>query len=236
MNINFHAAIALTGGGIGALDRRDGDILNDEDAALVIIPAGGVYMYTLDATSGAAESVPDVIEPDTNPGTKRWILRSQSAGSRSREILVPLGSDLPYADGSDNAGYSEATHDQTNHRNYIEWKGGAADQDLDFVYEFILPPDFLSWADTIAFYIDVWSDDYTNHILTVSLYDASGNVDPGIDAVSIIPTADNTWQTKTLLPEASYSPDDWVHFHVHCDVDTSGDLLRIARMYFKYLT
>jgi len=68
-----YGAIALTGGGFGALDGIDGADLNDQDAAIVFT-ATTSYMYTLDENSGASESSPDVIAPDANPGDKRWIL------------------------------------------------------------------------------------------------------------------------------------------------------------------
>lgn len=71
---NIYGAIALTGGEAGALDKIDGVDLNDGDAAVVITQDGNSYFYTLDATSGLAESSPDVIAPDTNAGDKRWIL------------------------------------------------------------------------------------------------------------------------------------------------------------------
>lgn len=85
----------LTGGTTGALDALDGDLpsptkhgdpLNDGDKAIVITlendsnnPKITVH-YVLDADSGLAETpespgvVPTVITPDTNAGTKRWIL------------------------------------------------------------------------------------------------------------------------------------------------------------------
>jgi hypothetical protein len=69
----FYGATSLTGGGGGALDKISGAILADGDGAAVIID-GQVYIYHLDATSGASESSPAVIAPDTSPGTKRWIL------------------------------------------------------------------------------------------------------------------------------------------------------------------
>lgn len=63
---------ALTGGGTTALDSVDGNYLSDGDRAFLIV-AGAFSVYWLDADSGAAESSPNVIAPDTNPGTKRWI-------------------------------------------------------------------------------------------------------------------------------------------------------------------
>ncbi len=68
-------ANSLTGGGTGALDAIDGGLLSDGDGAVVI--AGiTAYFYSLDSTSGAAESIPDVIAPDVNAGDKRWILQN----------------------------------------------------------------------------------------------------------------------------------------------------------------
>ena len=63
----------LTGGAATALDSIDGNSLLDKDRAFVIA-AGVFYIYELDADSGLAESSPDVISPNTNAGTKRWIL------------------------------------------------------------------------------------------------------------------------------------------------------------------
>ncbi|KKN40059.1 hypothetical protein LCGC14_0737220 [marine sediment metagenome] len=74
---NFYGALDLTGGVDGDLDYIDGAGLADGDGAFVITSTYA-YMYVLDATSGAAESVPAIIAPDTNPGTKRWILVSLS--------------------------------------------------------------------------------------------------------------------------------------------------------------
>ena len=70
---------ALTGGGDGALDSIDGATLNNQDAAVVII-SSNFYIYFCDADVGGAESSPDVIAPDTNPGTVRWKLTTNYGG------------------------------------------------------------------------------------------------------------------------------------------------------------
>lgn len=70
---NFYGAIALTGGGTGALDKIDGAGLSDLDGAFVVVN-GILYPYFLDVDSGEAENVPFVIAPDSNPGDKRWVL------------------------------------------------------------------------------------------------------------------------------------------------------------------
>lgn len=73
MATNFYGAIALIGGGTGALDKIDGTDLANGDGALVIT-AANFYIFYLNASSGAGESSPDIISPDTNAGNKRWIL------------------------------------------------------------------------------------------------------------------------------------------------------------------
>ncbi len=76
---NIYGAILVNGGATGALDAIDGAGLADLDSAIVQTD-GAIYFYSLDATSGAAESSPDIISPDSNPGTKRWILQNVNSG------------------------------------------------------------------------------------------------------------------------------------------------------------
>ena len=73
MALKNYSATSLTGGGSGSLDSIDGTNLQDKDSCMVF-SAATFYFYTLDDNSGAAESSPDVIAPDTNAGNKRWIL------------------------------------------------------------------------------------------------------------------------------------------------------------------
>lgn len=76
----------LTGGGTDALDAEDGAILSSGDAAIVKT-GGNFYFYNLDAGSGATEASPHVIAPDTNAGTKRWVLQGISAYMEQTEFL-----------------------------------------------------------------------------------------------------------------------------------------------------
>lgn len=67
----------LTGGTTADLDGIDGDDVVAGDSCIVVAGDGGspeatvVYFYTLTA-NGTAESSPDVIVPDANPGSKCW--------------------------------------------------------------------------------------------------------------------------------------------------------------------
>jgi len=76
----------LTGGTDGCLDSIDGQDLWDGWLA-TIITASDVYFYSLDIDSGAAESSPNTISPDTNAGDKRWILRAQTGGTGTGDML-----------------------------------------------------------------------------------------------------------------------------------------------------
>lgn len=72
---NIYYANTLTGGGLTALDNIDGDDLNDLDSAIVVTQSGS-YLYSLDADLNLSESSPDIIRPNTNPGTKCWALQA----------------------------------------------------------------------------------------------------------------------------------------------------------------
>ena len=66
---------ALIGGAANAVDGIDGDDLLDSDLTFGL-GAGIVYPYWLDADGAGADSSPDRILPDTNPGTKVHLLAS----------------------------------------------------------------------------------------------------------------------------------------------------------------
>ena len=73
--IKAFAATSITGGVTGALDNIDTSQISDGDIALVVSPTDeGVYFYYANATSGATESSPAVVQPDDEAGDKRWIL------------------------------------------------------------------------------------------------------------------------------------------------------------------
>lgn len=96
----YWPATDLTGGGFGALDNIDGALLVDGDAALVIVPGGKVYFYSLDANSGAAESSPNIIAPDLNPGTKRWLISELNLGFINHLSLKANPTGVPTAEGT----------------------------------------------------------------------------------------------------------------------------------------
>jgi len=82
---------ALTGGGATALDGVDGAALVDGNLAFVTV-SNVIYHYILDDDSGATESSPDVIAPDTNPGNKRWLLQHTEPIGIDMQVLMSKGS------------------------------------------------------------------------------------------------------------------------------------------------
>jgi hypothetical protein len=69
----WYNATSLTGGGTAALDSINGQNLNDGDIAIVVTSTHKYY-YLLDADASATEASPQFINPDSNAGTKSWVL------------------------------------------------------------------------------------------------------------------------------------------------------------------
>lgn len=67
-------AKARIGGGANALDLIDGDSLSDLDIGIVLVD-NVYFLYVLDADLAGSEVDPGIIVPDTNPGTKCWVLQ-----------------------------------------------------------------------------------------------------------------------------------------------------------------
>jgi len=70
--VTFFNALGLVDGAPISLDAIDGDLLTLGDVALVVV-AGEFSVYQL-TESGTAENLPGIVEPDNNPGVKRWEL------------------------------------------------------------------------------------------------------------------------------------------------------------------
>jgi hypothetical protein len=79
---------ALTNGSTISVDGIDGAVLGGDEMAFVLY-SGNFYAYILDADSGLTESSPDRIVPDTNPGTKVWLLQNTIPGGVN--VLVYKG-------------------------------------------------------------------------------------------------------------------------------------------------
>jgi len=92
MTIHIYKKTGLIGGGADDLDAMDGltggkggAALLDGDLAFVHV-SGVEYKYILDDDLDEAESSPDYIRPDTNAGTKNWVL--QKSGTRIDDLIA----------------------------------------------------------------------------------------------------------------------------------------------------
>ena len=77
--------LAATGGGDTAMDGINGNRLTD-GSKCIIWSSSGLSGYLLDADSGATESAPGIIAPDTNPGNKRWLLEWTYSNNEAETI------------------------------------------------------------------------------------------------------------------------------------------------------
>jgi hypothetical protein len=89
----IYGAIALTGGGTGALDAIDGTNLADKDAAIVSVQGVGIYNYIFNASSGATANGTSIIAPVTNAGNERWIIHTVPPTTPSYCVLTPKTAD-----------------------------------------------------------------------------------------------------------------------------------------------
>lgn len=95
---------ALTGGTSGALDSIDGSSLSDGDRAIVFTSTY-YYIYYLDSDNAGTESSPNIISPDSNAGTKRWVLISDP----NLEISVGDNGQIKIGDTTGNPEWANIT-------------------------------------------------------------------------------------------------------------------------------
>lgn len=147
--IKYLGFTALTSG-TDSLGARDGADLNDGDIAFVILNNDATYgseklYYILDADSATAESVPDIITPDTNAGDKRWILLFKVGMDFATDPDTTVANELSHdTDGANVSGDAIIrTSDGTN-----QWPVGQKIVGLQFA--FVAPQD---WSDAAR---DLW--------------------------------------------------------------------------------
>lgn len=137
MALKMYPFLALTGGTEGCLDKFDGANLQEGDMAFGHDPTYGFCIFYLYADSGASESAPDVIAPDTNAGNKRWI-RKNLYHDEYRYQWIPASSFTPKATNGGDFGTKEyATYDVNRDAYYMD---PTTQQYLDT--HFVLPDDY----------------------------------------------------------------------------------------------
>lgn len=94
---NGFSCTSLTGGGSGALDSISGSNITNNDFAIVT-SGGYVYFYRADTSGGAGESSPEIIVPDTNPGSINWELQDIAVEGLDAARQIPAGSVIGFFD------------------------------------------------------------------------------------------------------------------------------------------
>jgi hypothetical protein len=109
MTIGTFGRTGLTGGASTDLDGIDGAGLSEGHRAFVITDEPYIYFYRLNATSGAAESSPDIIAPDNNAGQKRWVLvEVYGSATLFSEETVADEAEITLATGVSGWGFAQA--------------------------------------------------------------------------------------------------------------------------------
>lgn len=83
----YYVKTGLTGGTSNDLDGINGSSLNDGDVAFVYV-SNIRYEYILDDDLGESEDSPRWIVPDSNPGTKVWVLQLPGDGPKDATIAT----------------------------------------------------------------------------------------------------------------------------------------------------
>ncbi len=86
-----------------------------------------------------------------------------------------------------------------------------------------LPSDYSSFPGSTNIYIWVFSSDYTNNTITITVLDNAGDPDDGVNGASINPSADSAWQEKSDQLTESYTAGDWIWIKVNMTLDSAGD-------------
>ena len=187
---------------------------------------GGLGAGGSSASSGTVDLASDVT----------GVLPTANGGAPATRVIELFRSTYrPSPDGGSNSGILADYDDRVNYVSYSRWTSGTASQDYDIVYEFIIPTDFASFSAS-ALSIAVRSNDYAGNPLTISMYDGSNSVDAGVSAADIKPSANDTWQTKTDTPTASYSAGDICHILIHMGNDEANNTIDVAKLKLTYNT
>ncbi len=123
----------FTGGGDQALDSVDGAVLVAGDLAFVL-NGGNLYTYRLDATSGYSETSPYYIVPDTNAGSKSWVLQG-GAALVTESVFIPIG------DAIDGTAAPDAAAAVTSGNGKVMARTFAGDSSEDVIIPWAVPPD-----------------------------------------------------------------------------------------------
>ena len=141
----------------------------------------------------------------------------------------------PSPDGAANSVVITVAYDRTNYRSYFQIDSGSATQDYDMVIIVKLPTDFVSFSAN-ALSLDVYTVDYANSAITVTVYKNDNTTD--VSASSVIATADLAYQTKLVAPATTgYAAGDNVKILIHVQTgNAASEYVRVGRIFLTYTT
>lgn len=174
MALKIYPFLALTGGTEGCLDKIDGGALQEGDMAFGRDSTYGFCLFFLDADSGASESVPDVVAPDTNAGNKRWI-RQNLYHDEYRVMWVPASAFVSKATAGAGFGTKEYATNDVNRDYYAFDKSTQEYVDIPVTF-----PDGWDMGTIKAKF--VWSADSESGGVRWGLKGAAKRDDDAIDA------------------------------------------------------
>jgi len=85
MAVTLYRRTGLTGGLSSTLDGIDGNTIKDGDICFTF-EGGRTFIHIADIDGGESESSPDVIVPDTNPGSINWKLHYTFGSNKIVEV------------------------------------------------------------------------------------------------------------------------------------------------------
>ncbi len=110
------------------------------------------------------------------------------------------------------------------YRNYARRTAlSGTDTSSDLYLGIQLPSDFSSFPGSANIYINVFSIDYANNTITLTVYDDAGDPDDGVSGASINTSADSVWQEKSDQLTEAYTAGDWIWIKVNMTLDSAGD-------------
>jgi len=198
---------------------------------------GNSYSYRVDTGCTLISQFDDIVAADgesTVAGTVTKV-NSESDGNfevtgeviSSNEDWIPVADFSPTGDGSSNSVSCNRYADGTNRRMYNRTLGGSDTQDMDWYAEKAV----VKTPTSLTLYTR--ASDYANCAMTIQVWDYAGNAD-ATGAVTITPSANDTWQEKTYTFTSTYTNDEelWIKIAI-TSLDTADtiDFGRIKVIY-----
>jgi hypothetical protein len=118
----------------------------------------------------------------------------------------------------------------TNGYNELEIQGSGGGVSKIAYLSLVVPEDYISGGDLK---IDSWTTDFTNLTTWTATVNINGTVDATINAVSITPTADTTYQTTTNTLGSAISAGDVLQLRLNF-TGSNGDDVRTRRLTLDY--